>query len=504
MDSIAPQSAPSATVPSATADKPPSPENNPIRPRTQMLVDDGNLKATEESVEYHGDPRKPVLIGRTLTLETGDKSDTVHISQASNGRLHVKINDREYTFNGENRSANTSPSEGKLPPLLLHIKSGAGNDNITVDPDVTVAMNIEAGDGDDTVQAGGGNTNVFGGRGNDHIRLGNGVSYAEGNDGDDTIIGGTGHTVMYGNKGNDRLYAGAGPASKNSHLDGGEGDDLMYAGDGHTVMNGGDGNDHMIAHADSTIYTGKGSDIVWGNLTKARIYAENGDRLSGAEQSTITRVESNDAGKKAFKIVGSDAFKQRVEDDLALLRASPVGRQMLEEMDNVAERNGAPVTIEETEGGGTSYLFNSSELQKLSEQERNKIPLDDPRKGGIKDGVPGARADLGHIFYNRAMIFKHEEGNMTSPIVMLYHEMAHSWNGANGTFLPGFTDPTPDNPERPGAPRAELQAMGLHTNATPYDFDNDPTTPPTTTNPSPHHENAIRKEMGIKPRTKYP
>ncbi len=468
-----------------------------------MLVDDGNLKATEENLEYHGDPKKPVLIGNTLKLETGDKADVVHISQALNGQLHVKVNDREYTFNGDKRSSNTPPAEGGPPPLLLHIKTGAGNDNITVDPDVTVAVRIEAGDGDDTVQTGGGDTNVFGGRGNDHIRLGKGISYVEGNEGDDTVIGGTGKSVIYGNKGNDRLYAGPGSTDKTSHLDGGEGDDLLYAGNGRTVINGGDGNDRMIAHAETTIYTGKGSDTVWGNLTKARIYAKNGDRLSGTEQSTITRVEPNDAGKKAFKVVGSDAFKQRVEDDLALLRASPVGKQMLEEMDKAAERNGAPVTIEQGEGGDNVYLFGSSELQKLSAQERKNIPLDDPRRGSIKDGVAGASADLARLFYDPSAILINEDGNMASPIVAFYHEMAHAWNGANGTFLAGSGDPRPGHPEEPGVPNGEQQAVGLPTNAPPFDFDNDPTTPPTTTNPAPFTENALREEMGSALRTQY-
>ncbi|GLH48652.1 hypothetical protein RS3R2_23370 [Pseudomonas lactis] len=499
MTTIAPQTAPPVTAPSALADNTPPPGDDLIRRKTQMLVDDGNLKASEEAIEHHGDPKKPVLMGNILTLETSDKSDVIHISQDPNGSLRVKVNEQEYTFNGNNPSPNSSSSEGIQPQFSLHIKSGAGNDNITLAPDVTVDVKIEAGDGDDTVQTEGGNPDIYGGRGNDTIRLGKGGGYVEGNDGDDTIIGGSGHSVMYGNKGNDRLYAGPGPANKKSHLDGGEGDDLLYAGDGHTVINGGDGNDQIVAYANTTAYTGKGSDTVWGNLTKARIYAQSSDYLPGTEQSTITRTEPSEAGKKAFKIVGPDEFKQRVEDDLALLRASPVGRKMLEEMDKAAERNGAPVTIEEDKKGGSSYTFNSSELQKLSEQERKKIPMGDPKRGGIKDGEPGARADQGTINYAQNSILAFENENITSPIVAFYHEMVHAWNGANGTFLPG----TAGDPMSPGPANGEPQAVGLPTNAPPFDFDNDPTTPPTSTNPAPFTENALREEMGLPPRMQY-
>lgn len=499
MTTIGTQTAPAVTAPSATADKTPPPSDNLIRQKTQMLVDDGNLKASEEISEYHGSSEKLTRAGNTLTLETSDKSDVIHISQDPNGQLQVTVNGQEYTFNGNKRSPNNPSSEDVPPQFRLHIKSGAGNDNITLAPDVTVDVKIEAGDGDDTVQTEGGNPDIYGGRGNDTIRLGKGGGYVEGNDGDDTIIGGSGPSVMYGNKGNDRLYAGAGPTSKKSHLDGGEGDDQLYAGDGHTVINGGDGNDQIVAHANTTVYTGKGSDTVWGNLTKARIYAQNNDYLPGTEQSNITRMEPSEAGKKAFKIVGSDEFKQRVEDDLALLRSSPVGRKMLEEMDKAAERNGAPVTIGETKSGSSSYTFNSSELQKLSKQEREEIPQGAPRMGGIKDGEPGARADQGIIDYMRSMIVSIGDEDITSPIVALYHEMAHAWNGANGTFLAG----TSDDPTSPDLVNGEPQAVGLSTNAPPFDFDNDPTTPPTSTNPAPFTENALREEMGLSPRLKY-
>ncbi|ONH56480.1 hemolysin [Pseudomonas cedrina subsp. cedrina] len=495
-------------TPITTMSPPPQPapaSDSNFRSRTLVLVDDGNLKATVKIDEFLLDPKKTEHLGSNLTLETGDAADRIHISQRPDGKLSVKVNDKEYSFDGDKSASAPSSSKDKpSPPFSLNIKTAGGNDTITLDPNVSVTVKIEAGDGDDTIQAGGGVTDIYGGRGNDHIRLGRGISYAEGNEGDDTMIGGTGDSVMYGNQGKDRLYAGAGAASKTSHLDGGDGDDQLYAGNGHTVINGGRGNDRIIAHDDTVIYTGKGSDTVWANGSKARIYAKGGDRLLGTEHSTITRQAPSDAGRKAFKIQGTDAFKQRVEDDLELLRASPAGRKMLEEMDNAAQNNGAPVTIEQSEAN--MYRFNTRELNTLSMEDRNKIKLDDPKVGGLKDGVPGARADQGRLFYNPSLIHVKPDPTapeLTSPIVQFYHEMAHAWNGANGTLLEGTSKPSPDHPERPGPPNMELQAVGLPTDAPPFDFDNDPSTPPTSTNPAPFTENALRAEMGRPARTKY-
>lgn len=469
-----------------------------------MLVDDGNLKATQR-VDESLDPKKPKHLGSILTLETGDAADRIHISQRPDGKLSVKVNDREYSFAGAQPASHLSSSNGpSLPLFYLNIKTAGGNDTLTLDPNVSVTVKIEAGDGDDSIQAGEGFTEIYGGRGNDHIRLGSGISYAEGNEGDDTMIGGSGDSVMYGNRGKDRLYAGAGAASKASYLDGGDGDDLLYAGNGHTVINGGRGNDRIIAHDATAIYTGKGSDTVWANGTKARIYAKAGDRLSGEEHSIITRQAPSDAGRKAFAIQGTDAFKQRVEDDLELLRASPAGRRMLEELDKAAEQNGAPVTLQQSEYN--SYLFGSSKRNNPSWEDLYTLDLNDPEPGSFKDGVPGLRADQGQIFYNPSLIYFEPDTadpDPASPVVQFYHEMAHAWNGANGTFLKGTAKPSPDRPEHPGPRNLELQAIGLPTDAAPFDFDNDPSTPPTSTNPAPFTENALKAEMGRPARTRY-
>lgn len=487
--SMAPPLPPTDSQPSSRPGPP------PIRTNTQMLVDDGYLRVSQKLIEGLKKPEHPETLANILIIETGDKADHIHISQRPDGQLYARINGRDYAFNTFDGRSNV--------PTFLHIKTGAGDDRITLDPNVTVRVEIEAEDGDDFVQAGGGPTSIYGGRGNDHIRLGSGIGYAEGNEGDDTIMGGTGHAVMYGNAGKDRLYAGSGPASKRSHLDGGADDDQLYAGNGHTVLNGGRDKDLMVGYDQTTFYTGPGRDTVRANALKARIYAQKTDRLIGTQGSTITHVTPTEAGRQAFKIIGPPDFIQRVEDDLELLRASPAGQKLLEALDKAAERNGAPITLENMPLPTNFILFISTQLQAMSEEESNALEDFDPKQGFIKDGVAGAHMDQIKILYNPSLINKIDNEVTVSPIVQLFHEMVHGWNASNGTLLPGLSAPTPDEPEHPGPPNFELQAVGLPTDAPGFDFDNDPATPPIATNPAPFTENSLHAEMGNPLRTRY-
>ncbi len=52
-------------------------------------------------------------------------------------------------------------------------------------------------------------------------------------------------------------------------------------------------------------------------------------------------------------------------------------------------------------------------------------------------------------------------------------------------------------------PNIERQAVGLPIAMEPFDFDFDPDTPPTRTNPQAFTENGIRKEFGLPVRSTY-
>src|SRR3546814_13393792 len=63
---------------------------------------------------------------------------------------------------------------------------------------------------------------------------------------------------------------------------------------------------------------------------------------------------SSDVCSSDLKLEGSEAFVQRVEADLEMLRASPNGQQMLAEFDKAAA-NGNIVTIRELQNVDNGY-----------------------------------------------------------------------------------------------------------------------------------------------------
>lgn len=486
-------SQPSATPSNGAT--PASTRNISLSIQEKSLANDGNLTALRQVFSYELAPGKHETVRDTLTLETSNTSDNIHISNLPGGRIRAEVNGKFYIFDVR--------KDERDAPTHLHIKSNGGNDKITIDPDVMLSIKVEAGDGDDEVQAGGGRTQLFGGQGDDTLRLGSGTGYAEGNDGDDTMIGGSGHTVMYGNNGADRMYAGAGTAQKRSYLDGGSGADTMYAGDGHTVMNGGRDDDLMVGHGRTTFYTGHGKNTVWSGNKHDLIYMNAGDSIKNDQGAPRHLVKPSQAGKQGYSVEGSPEFKQRVEDDFELMRGSPRGQKMLEEMDAAAQRNGESVKIVEAREQNPNE-YNKSDLVDIPQDEHgNDIPdMETPVSTYIHNGARTAPAIDAEITYNRSHIHdaKHY---FAAPLTQLHHEMAHSYNGATGSMLKGETLEQVEGKPAALVPNRERQVLGLPSDVQPFDFDNDPATPPTTFNPTPFTENGLNEEMGTPLRTSY-
>lgn len=452
--------------------------DQPVQAHVHPFLDDGNLKASGQSV---WELDNPFSLKNSLILETGGKADQIHISQTLPGQLDVRVNGQLYRFDSDDRDGQ---------PLTFHIKTHGGNDTLHMDANVVQPITVDAGEGDDRVRAGAGYTRLFGGKGNDVLRLGSGLGYAEGNEGDDLIFGGSGANVLYGNGGNDRLYAGAGADSKTSYLDGGDGNDRLYAGRGHSVLHGGFGADRLVGGDRTTFYTGSGRDTVIANRPGDLIYAQAGDSIKRTNGSVLNTVTTDPSPLEGFVIKGSADFVQRVEDDLALLRSSPHGQQMLAEMNALARHNGAPVTIvEDLVDTGNGYVYGSQELKILLQHERPPVVGDDPKWGFMVDGVPGSRADRAEIVYNRSTL-EVLAGVTYSPITALYHEMVHAYNAGHGTALAGSTIEALDG-KLYETSNSELQAVGL------------PTTPASTPNPKALTENALNEEMGKPLRSQY-
>lgn len=166
---------------------------------------------------------------------------------------------------------------------------------------------------------------------------------------------------------------------------------------------------------------------------------------------------------KTFRVQGDAHYIEKVNRQLNMLRASPAASVLLHDL--VA--NDARVVISSIEALDNAYADY------------------DPGQGdpAIRDGKRGARALNCRIGYNPLA-----QRPGTPSLVMLYHELCHVWNFVTGSV-------TQDQ---------ERQAVGLDAGAQGFDYDDDPATPPDTSNPFPFNENALRLELGLPARQTYP
>lgn len=155
---------------------------------------------------------------------------------------------------------------------------------------------------------------------------------------------------------------------------------------------------------------------------------------------------------------------------------------MLKEFDEVYRRNTAP------EGDTPkSEIFNA---------ETGQFEEDPPIE------IKQADDDNGYFFFREISVNPSylETKHQIFPISVLYHEMAHAYNEVTGSVFKGKTKIN-DGPKGL-EDNIERQAVGLWTNES-FDFDGDPSTPPTFTNPKPFTENGLHEEMGEPLRKAY-
>ncbi len=153
-------------------------------------------------------------------------------------------------------------------------------------------IEVDAGDGNDTVLGGNAADSLLGGAGNDTIDGGFGSDTIRGGDGNDVLSeGSTGSAggELYGDAGNDTVQGGTGSAAdflsggsgddfvvdlgnatSNDTLDGGTGNDslqgsggnnAMQGGEGNDTLNGGAGNDTLCGDFDAGVTVGTGAPI---------------------------------------------------------------------------------------------------------------------------------------------------------------------------------------------------------------------------------------------------
>ena len=432
------------------------------------LHSDDQVEITRERTLADAGFGRTYVSSDQLVLTTGAGDDQVGVTQRDDGTLDVDINGRSYEVRlGQGQE--------------LTLRTGAGNDTIKVAPNVKVNVVVDGGDGNDAITTGAGDDRVDGGAGDDTIRTGAGRDDVFGNTGADDIDAGEGDDVVYGGGGDDRLGGGEGT----NFIEGGAGDDAIDGTQGRNMISAGRGDDAITSGSKlgNRIYNGDGADTVVDATIADRIYAQSADAVRFAngqrdDGQVVMNVEiASDAGLKGVKVEGSDAFRQRVEAELDFLRASPNGQQMLAAFDAASAR-GNTVTIQElaNEQNGFAQTFSND--------------------ADIANGKAGRGGDV-TISYNPSF----HMAEFPAPVVVLYHEMSHAYNGVNGTFQPGTYFGS--GPDSGNVPNAERQAVGLETSAPAFDFDKDPSTPATTANPDYLTENGMREELGLPDRPNY-
>ena len=379
---------------------------------------------------------------------------------------------------------------------IIEIITQDGNDTVYIAANIAQPFHIRTGAGDDTVITGSGFAQVYTGPGHDRVMTGDGPTYIETGTGDDVVnANGSGVMTVYAGKGNDFVRGGAGRC----YIETGEGNDIAMGGEQHSIISGGDGDDLLYAgQGTNALYTGLGDDAVRGLkdndkahskkpvtvINNGTLVPENSpnDAISFID-SHVIKVDARSLASTGLIIQGSEAFIDRVADDLKLLLGSTRGQKMLEVLSESIHSSQKPITI--------------VELKRL--HNGMYVPSRLMTSPYIEGSHAGWATEGGTIYYNPS--HRHDD---SAPLTSLYHELCHAYNYVTGTVFSG-TSPEQLAPDM--APHltnnSELQAVGLNADVIAFDFDNDPLTPPTKTNPVTFTENGLRKELGLPARKTY-
>jgi Ca2+-binding RTX toxin-like protein len=453
----------------------------------EHLVSDWNMIAQSLESKLTGGVQPftlpPEAAGATYVIRDGD--NVIINTGTGNDKVLLLVNpltgDQIVMVNG---TAHTYPADAHVT-----IRSGQGNDEVTVASGTQVRVTLLGGAGDDTLRGGAGDDrilggsggdNLYGGKGDDRVSGGAGRDYIDGYSGDDILAGGLGDDTVYGLSGNDALSGGEG----RDYLEGGTGADTLSGGAGNDMMSGGRGDDVLRGGAgDDRTYAGFGTDTVDGGTGNDTSYGQTDDKVTGAEREVT--VELTDVGGY-IKVEGSPEFVERVQADLDMLRSSPRGQDMLESLESAHERTRSSMADTPVIGG----WFDQGDT--LTIREFTPPP-------GVADNSYASR-DIDPDESNRQMLVQYQTSFDTlydgPPVTILYHELAHVYDYTNETLASG----THAGPDNIGVNNLERVAAGL-----PIDHDNNPATP---IQIDPRHpieftENGLRDEMGAPPRPRY-
>ncbi len=472
-----------------------------------------------------GQPAPPPI--ERVVFESGAGDDKIKITRdPKTGATVINVNGERHTFQSQHDNATGGAIvtvDGKKETLarddanVLKIRAGDGNDTVTVGKGVKIRLTIEGGGGDDYIEGGDGDDILEGGAGNDTIKGGAGRDYINGGAGNDKLYGGAGRDVIYGGDGDDYIEGNAG----DDYLEGGKGNDHLLGGAGNDVLSGGLGDDVLEGGANNdVIYAGGGKDQIFGGVRgdkkstgKDKVYAQAEDTVDNLKTTARVNVELvGTPGSRSVRIEGSPEFVERVEQDIEMLRSSPNGRQMLTAFDKAFDSTRSPMSALPLIGG----LFNNGNtvtIKELTEEDNGFADWSRRTTGGpdpflTATGQPGPSDDATisynprlNSFYDPDPTKAKDAWKYIDPVVVLYHEMSHSYNIVTGTFQNDTYVGT--GPDSGNVPNSERQAVGLPNSGVLFDNDFNPATPPSRDNPRAQTENGLREEMGRQQRPTY-
>ncbi len=184
-----------------------------------------------------------------------------------------------------NRGSTTTTTFEISNTSFFVIEFGAGNDQLDVNPNISIPIIVDGGAGKDRLTTGSGNDSIVdflddneiaSGGGNDRILTGDGRDKISGGDGDDTIDAGNGANDIDGDNGNDHIAAGSGV----DKIHGGQGDDFIRGGAGSDQLYGEQGIDILLGEdGNDQIFAGDGADLLIGGTGSDQLFGQDGGDL---------------------------------------------------------------------------------------------------------------------------------------------------------------------------------------------------------------------------------
>lgn len=489
-------------------------------------------------------PRAPVGEGASL-VQDGDRWILSGTDQADHVRLE-RLEDGSYVAHVGQYDPGTDSIVYQEVPISalqaqrLTIRVGDGNDVVELPHDVDLRITTWTGDGDDRVGdsgenplvsvGGGGDERIFlgegddvgyGGAGDDQIFGGGGDDVLDGQDGDDRLVGGDGVDSGYGGRGDDTVLGGQG----DDILEGGSGDDHLEGSVGDDVMSGGRGEDSLTGQSgDDVLMGGRDGDEADGGVGDDRIVKEE-DEVSHGGEDVVNLELTGEPGSYAIELIQPswmsdaeyDAWTERIDSDLELLRSTEAGRAGLEALDDAAhdsDSNWNPFDddhhIRIVPYGNDDGPFTFDPDGSSGPQVEREYRISDWLTGNTQpqpsySSPPGG--DLGDdVLVNYASDTPGIYGGNQPSATVLYHELSHSYDQISGgtpdgTFEERTVDGAGNTVGSDTFNRAELNSVG-------FDVDGDGDIDTFDTDGGREHpteltENAIRDELGYEDRPSY-